>query len=727
MFSLYEPPTAESPYVLQDHTASAALVLETLLREHYAGVYRLISLFEDDEPRARKTARETFLAAIQKRERYQGQAGVAAWLYHLTLNISRAPKARTPEDSPRPEGLAGLPRALRLPLLLHALDGLSLHDIAHALGIRESRVKTRLLRARRALLPPQPAAVGRAHAKARREIDEALLAADEASLTDFLEDHLITCADCRLYAEQARTRELELRRAVEAAFPAPAPGPAELRALAQDILDHREVARSLALPKIPAELLWVGALLGVVFILIGAFSFSRNAGAGTSFFPTATPAGGPVAEPGSGEAPAISADGRWVAFASQSGRFVAGDTNGLADIFLYDQETGEMRRVSMALGAQANGPSEAPSISADGQRVAFVSDADNLAAGAYAACPEPGVSGQSWCAARGNIFLFAAGTVRRLTEGLGGAAPDGESFAPAISPDGQFVAFWSEAGNLVEGGEAGCGQANCVDLYLLDVEGGALVRLPVGRARGADAGTFALSLSEGGRWLAFTALASDRLAETLGLAQAAEAVVYDREEGTYALLDRAPGGEAGDGPSFVPVLSPDGRFAAFASGAANLVQGDTNREIDVFVLDRETGVLTRVSVGPAGEQADGPSGVLAARSLPAGTRLALSADGGRVAFLSGAANLSGRARPWWCAWAAIDAGVCSFVGMWDSLSGTVVLPEAEFSPNSRFLFPGLSSSGRWLVYMETIVDCAGACGEAWLWDMEAGQGRVIWR
>jgi len=87
------------------------------------------------------------------------------------------------------------------------------------------------------------------------------------------------------------------------------------------------------------------------------------------------------ADGGSGHA-SISADGRFVAFASEATNLVAGDTNGHFDIFIRDRVAGETRRVSIGIAdAQADDWSDSPSISADGRHVAFESEATNLVAG----------------------------------------------------------------------------------------------------------------------------------------------------------------------------------------------------------------------------------------------------------------------------------------------------------------------------------------------------------
>ncbi len=98
--------------------------------------------------------------------------------------------------------------------------------------------------------------------------------------------------------------------------------------------------------------------------------------------------------------------------------------------------------------------------------------------------------------------------------------------------------------------------------------------------------------------------------------------------GTTERASVGPDGRQGNGASSFPSVSADGRFAAFNSEAANLVQGDTNGVNDVFVRDRERGRTERVSLGPGGRQADGSSSFAS-----------ISADGRFVAFISRASNL----------------------------------------------------------------------------------------
>jgi len=138
--------------------------------------------------------------------------------------------------------------------------------------------------------------------------------------------------------------------------------------------------------------------------------------------------------------PAISANGRFVAFDSSASNLVAGDTNGAFDVFVRDRKAGKTRRVSVdSHGAQGNGDSGGPAISANGRFVAFTSLASNLVAG-YT---------------NGAFDLFVrdrkAGKTRRVSVDPHGAQGNGESLNPAISADGRFVAFRSSASNLVAG------------------------------------------------------------------------------------------------------------------------------------------------------------------------------------------------------------------------------------------------------------------------------------
>jgi len=138
--------------------------------------------------------------------------------------------------------------------------------------------------------------------------------------------------------------------------------------------------------------------------------------------------------------PSLSADGRYVAFRSRASNLVGGDTNGYDDIFVHDRLTGQTTRVSVASdGTQGDTETEWPSISADGRHVAFVSWDSNL------------VSGDT----NGSRDVFVhdrqTGQTTRVSVTSDGTPANDDSWTSSISTDGRYVAFDSDASNLVSG------------------------------------------------------------------------------------------------------------------------------------------------------------------------------------------------------------------------------------------------------------------------------------
>ena len=286
---------------------------------------------------------------------------------------------------------------------------------------------------------------------------------------------------------------------------------------------------------------------------------------------------------GTSDYPAISADGRFVAFQSDATNLVPGDTNFLADVFVRDRQTGTTQRVSLGPGGrQGNGSSVGPAISADGRVIAFVSNAPNL------------VPGDT----NGMLDVFVrdrqTGTTRRVSLGQGGVQSNGSSFTPALSADGRFVAFQSAASNLVPGDTNGQ-----PDVFVFDRKTGTTHRVNVGPGgvQAPDGGSEP-ALSANGRFVAFTSYSSNLVPGDTNFAT--DVFVRDRQTGTTRRVNLGPGGVEGDDSfgSARPAISADGRFVAFNSYATNLVPGDTNGLPDVFVRDRQTRTTRRVSLGP---------------------------------------------------------------------------------------------------------------------------------
>src|SRR2546425_1904657 len=177
------------------------------------------------------------------------------------------------------------------------------------------------------------------------------------------------------------------------------------------------------------------ALLSGIMSLVLIILDSPAAGAGTSGITTPVPAA--RARSSFSFRPWMSADGRFVAFDSDSPTLVPGDTNTLRDIFVHDVATGTTTRVSVGLnGAQANGDSQRPTVSADGRYVAFWSAATNLVEGDTNKVPD--------------AFVYDRQTDKttRVSVRSDGAQANGESARPVISADGSVVAFESAASNL---------------------------------------------------------------------------------------------------------------------------------------------------------------------------------------------------------------------------------------------------------------------------------------
>jgi Tol biopolymer transport system component len=318
----------------------------------------------------------------------------------------------------------------------------------------------------------------------------------------------------------------------------------------------------------------------------------------------------------SSDDPSISADGRFVAFASYATNLVPGDTNGFTDVFVHDRQTGATERVSVSTsGEQGNSFSFWTCISADGRCVAFNSSASNLV---------PGDTNLAY-----DVFVHdrLTGTTERVSVDSSGVQGDGDSTGLcSISADGRFVAFASYATNLVPG------DTNLAyDVFVHDRQTGATERVSVDSSGvegndGSYRGSYRPSISADGRFVGFDSGASNLVpGDTNGYE---DIFVHDRQTGATERVSVDSSGVQGNSLSQSPSISADGRYVAFWSGASNLVPGDTNGFTDVFVHDRQTGATERVSVDSAGVQGNDGS------CCPS-----ISADGRFVAFESLATNL----------------------------------------------------------------------------------------
>jgi Tol biopolymer transport system component len=383
---------------------------------------------------------------------------------------------------------------------------------------------------------------------------------------------------------------------------------------------------------------------------------------------------------------AVSADGRYIAFASDADDLVANDTNGFRDVFVRDRVTGTNILVSVATDGTSPGNnfSSEPSISADGRYVAFSSSASNLVAGDTNGLQDIFVrdllAGSTMCvggatssysikllsasptlSADGHAvsFLSGGGTPpywqvfwRDLsTNTTYMVSPIGSSISQlptAMTPDGHYVAWaspysttfsnvlyvWgSQSHSQVystnlpgtfnnlsispDGNRIAC-PANNWRLYLVDRVASTTVQLTTDVSRSPK-------FSADGRYLAYQTVSANVPGDTNGLA---DIYLYDIQTSSNYLVSRGFSGAA-NGSSDSPDVSPDGRFVAFRSAASNIVPNDVNGVPDVFVWDRLTGATLLLSVSRS-------------TNAPADNRSltpVFSGDGQTLAFASAASDL----------------------------------------------------------------------------------------
>jgi len=278
--------------------------------------------------------------------------------------------------------------------------------------------------------------------------------------------------------------------------------------------------------------------------------------------------------------PALSAEGRFVAFASDASNMVIDDTNETTDVFVRDRETGETSRVSVASdGTQGDDYSRAPDISGDGRYVVFESAARNLVKNDDNNSPD--------------IFVHdrETGQTRLVSAASDGEQGDLSSHDPKIAGDGTAVIFWTNAGNFMDA------DTNFYrDVFVHHLETGKTTRVSVSSERGeANEDSFNADISDDGRIAVFWSRASNLVADdTNGME---DIFVHDLETGETTRVNVASDGTQANGYTFEKLsISGDGRFVAFQSQATNLVSEETDDRNQIFVHDRETGQTTRVSV-----------------------------------------------------------------------------------------------------------------------------------
>ncbi len=277
---------------------------------------------------------------------------------------------------------------------------------------------------------------------------------------------------------------------------------------------------------------------------------------------------------GGARQPSASGDGRYIAYTSTYD-WTGDRDEGQDDVYRFDRQADSTALVSISFtGGPLSGAANGPSISGDGNLVAFVSD------GGDSVVPEDTGNGTQ-------VYVRTMSTAsnERVSRPQDGRAAGDRSADPAISADGRYVAFSSAATNLTPEGTGG--------LFRYDRQTGAMLLVSVTpTGAGADGTGLQPSITDDGAMIAWTSTASGLVPETAGrIAPAAtargqsEVFIRDIDAGETVLISVSLTNGGSAGRSFQPAIGGGGRYVAFASDSRILVKGDGNEAYDVFLRD----------------------------------------------------------------------------------------------------------------------------------------------
>jgi WD40 repeat protein/DNA-directed RNA polymerase specialized sigma24 family protein len=761
-----DPEAIELAYLLQNSTPNDPDVLERLVNRYAVELYKWVEILVYYRKSALPSKVEifdilkiVFWTAIKRVDQFHGKEKVSDWLFAISYQVTKGWKfnaaavsyfpwekqgeeleAKFQEPLPTDQYLLHrLPEKVRSILILRYLFALDLPDIGLIINAQVNDVHHQLIKGRKRLI----ADPSRLHRKIKIQpfVDGLLM--DDPDELDKLNRHLAECETCSRALEQIETFEKNLVEDLNQVWILPVLNSEWFNAMIQSVKDEMTKPENGRMLKFPLrQTAWI---VGLILLIAGFALISiRLIPVDKQFAePAITPVQPlpPVVEmrqtaglsqnridvPNAPQyiAPAFSSDGKWAVFAATNFS-VSSPSLIFQTIEVYNQEANTLQLISES-SAFVNSWvwwDLAPSISADGRWIVYVSTSK-----------EPHLSGNA-CSTPDyrnclDIFLYdrLSRAEKRITQAVNGGSADGDSLAPTISADGQWVVFWSTANNLVEGYNSNC-QKNgttiaCLSIYLYNVATGKISRIPVRTIPGENVyGVDRISLSADARYIGFTVSSSAQagipslespsypyirgeaprytVAESNipVILHSSEAIIYDRETLKYELENQTQDGVPGDGPSSSPVISADGRYVAFVSASTNLVSRDHNTYSDVFVRDRETGKIELVSQSSTGKSGNGDSGyIFTSRGYYS---LNISEDGRYVVFESSAGNLNNNSNR---DCSLSDNRDCHYLYVHDRQTGITNLITAQTNQDFT-LFPNILSDGQLISYMQYVHNCS---------------------
>lgn len=255
----------------------------------------------------------------------------------------------------------------------------------------------------------------------------------------------------------------------------------------------------------------------------------------------------------------MSANGRYVVFTTASANLVIQPVNGQRQVYRRDLLLASTRLVSMCDDVIADDHCRSPAVTDDGRYVVFESRAHGLA---------PGVFG-----AMRKIFLadLLLDQTTVVSVAADGALANGDSFHPTINPNGRFIAFTSEATNLVKGDKNGA-----IDLFRLDRKKLKLRRFVAEEAPGIDGHCFRPSMSRNGHVLAC------EVDEAFGAPGVRQIYRFEFKVPVGVRISDSQNGHAANATCERPSVAANGRFVGFHSAAPNLTKGAV--DVGVFLV-----------------------------------------------------------------------------------------------------------------------------------------------